>query len=185
MDEQLRIRIEQAATSMLTDEEICVSLAIDSDTLQQYYSTVEKSRILLKQKLNARRIAEAATQDSNTAGQLVETIPRSKISSRGGARPGSGRKPGTTNKISAQSLLASIESHTGEPLEDLLAQGYYESIVNRDKQTRLQYEKMFLSKVVADRVNMEITENSDLIEAKRAAFDEAIAKLTGSNDNAK
>jgi hypothetical protein len=61
--------------------------------------------------------------------------------------------------------LASIESHTGEPLEDLLAQGYYESIVNRDKQTRLQYEKMFLSKVVADKVEVDHTTLGESLHA--------------------
>jgi hypothetical protein len=177
-------QLKQAATSMLTDEEICVALNITADQLAENYAVVEQARVVLKQQLNAKRIKEASGKNDQ-ATALVETIPRSKISSRGGARQGAGRKAGTTNKISAQSLLASRESHTGEPLEDLLAQGYYESIVNRDKQTRLQYEKMFLSKVVADRVNMEITENSDLIEAKKQAFDEAIAKLTGSNEETK
>ena len=184
MDEQLRLKIEQAATSMLNDDEICISLAITHEQLSEYYSTVERARILLKQKLNAKRITDAATQ-ANQATELVESIPRGKISSRGGARPGSGRKPGTTNKISAQTLLASIESHTGEPLEDLLAQGYYESIINRDKQTRLQYEKMFLSKVVADRVSMDITEHTDILEAKKAAFADAVAKLTQFRQEAK
>lgn len=184
MDEQLRLKIEQAATSMLTDDEICVSLSITPEILEQYYSTVERARVLLKQKLNAKRITDAATQ-SNQATELVETIPRGKISSRGGYRPGSGRKPGTTNKISAQSLLEAIEVHSGERFEDLLAQGYYESVINRDKQTRIQYEKMFLGKVVADRVSMDVTENAELLEAKKTAFADAIAKLSGITSKAK
>jgi hypothetical protein len=181
MDDQLRIRIEQAATSMLTDAEICVSLGITETTLKKYYSTVQKSRVMLKQKLNARRISDAATNGGTQVTDLVENIPRSKvkISSRGGARPGAGRKAGTTNKISAQSLLAAIESAAGDSLENLLAQGYYDSIVSSDKQTRLQYEKMFLGKVVAEKVSMDVSENHLSIEAKQAAFAEAIAQIAG------
>lgn len=182
MDEQLRLRIEQAATSMLSDAEICVSLGIDQNTLDQYYDTVERSRVLLKQKLNARRIADAATANADTAQRLVETIPRSN---RGGARPGAGRKAGTTNKISGVSILASVEHYTGERFEDLLAQGYADSINHNDKSTRLAYEKMFLNKVVADRVEMGIGESESAIAAKQAAFEAALAKLAEKSNNAK
>ena len=177
--EELQQQIRQAATSLLTDEEICQSLGITPRQLERHYTIVEQARLSLKQRLNAKRIADAATARGNTATQLVENIPRSKISSRGGARPGSGRKPGTTNKISAQSLLAAIENTAGDSLENLLAQGYYDSIVSSDKQTRLQYKKMFLGKVVADKVSMDITENQHNIEAKQAAFAEAIAQIAG------
>jgi hypothetical protein len=177
MDEQLKLKIEQAATSMLNDEEICVSLNITEETLYEYREVVERSRILLKQKLNAKRIADAATQGGEAAGQLVEVIPRAKISSRGGYRPGSGRKPGTTQKLSSITLLVAIENTTGAPLEEHLAQGYSDSIQNNDKSTRLQYEKMFLSKVVADKISMDITESEDVIEAKKIAFQEVIAQI--------
>lgn len=82
---------------------------------------------------------------------------------RGGARANSGRKQGVTNKISGATILQSVEKYTGEKFEDLLAQGYHESIVAKDKQTRLQYEKMFLSKVVADKQEMDITSNGKSI----------------------
>jgi hypothetical protein len=78
-----------------------------------------------------------------------------KEKTKGGARPGAGRKKGGTNKISGATILDSVEKYCGEKFEDLLAQGYRDSIDNHDKSTRLQYEKMFLSKVVADRVHLE------------------------------
>lgn len=82
---------------------------------------------------------------------------------RGGPRKNSGRKSGTTNKISGATILDSVHKYTGEKFEDLLAQGYHDSIINHDKQTRLQYEKMFLSKVVADKTEMDITSNGKSI----------------------
>lgn len=182
MDEQLRLRIEQAATSMLSDGEICVSLGIDQTTLESYYDTVERSRVLLKQKLNARRIADAATANADAAQRLIENIPRSN---RGGARPGAGRKAGTTNKISGASILASVEHYTGERFEDLLAQGYADSINQSDKPTRLAYEKMFLNKVVADRVEMGIGDSESAIAAKQEAFEAALLKIAGKTNDTK
>lgn len=167
---------------MLSDSEICVSLGINSETLHQYYNTVERSRVLLKQKLNARKITDAATGTAGIAQQIIEAIPRSR---RGGVRPGSGRKPGTTNKISGATILASVEHYTGERFEDLLAQGYAEAIDNRDTMVRLAYEKMFLGKVVADRVEMDINEGAASIEAKRLVFCESIRHLIETNQKAK
>lgn len=89
----------------------------------------------------------------------IQEIPK-KI---GGARPGAGRPAGSLNKISAKSILDSIEKETGHDFVDLLAQGYHKSILEDDKNTRLQYEKMFLSKVVADKVD--ITSEGERISA--------------------
>lgn len=90
---------------------------------------------------------------------------KTKISSRGGVRKNSGRKKGTTNKISGVSLLEAVKKETGENFETLLAQGYHESILHNDKQTRLQYEKMFLSKVVADKTEIDMTSGGEKISA--------------------
>ena len=75
----------------------------------------------------------------------------------GGKLPGSGRKPGTTNKISGVSILKAVEKTCGEKFENLLAQGYNKSIVENDMQSRLTYEKMILSKVVADKHEIDHT----------------------------
>jgi len=101
-----------------------------------------------------------------------------KSPGRGGARPNSGRKLGGTNKITGATILESIEKYSGEKFEDLLAQGYIDSITNDDRQMRIQYEKMFLGKVVADKVSLDITDNQDIIDARKQAFMDAIADLT-------
>ena len=80
---------------------------------------------------------------------------------RGGARPGAGRRVGTTNKISGETILAAIKNETGENFEQHLARGYNQSIIEDDKPTRLQYEKMFLNKVVAEKVD--VTTNGETL----------------------
>jgi len=149
--EQIRNDLEKAATSLLTDDEILISLNLSQEQLDANYDIVERSRVRLKQHLNARRITEAANNGSTF--EIVETIPRNK-SRRGGYRPNSGRPAGSITKLSAANILASIEKYTGECFEDLLAQGYRESIENNDITTRLKYETLFLSKVVADKVDI-------------------------------
>jgi len=84
---------------------------------------------------------------------------------KGGPRPNSGRKTGTTNKISGATILEAVKNQTGQNFEQLLAQGYHSAIINDDKPTRLQYEKMFLSKVVADKQEIDMTSGGQTIKA--------------------
>lgn len=183
-DEQdLIYRIEAAATSLLTDQEIQDSLALSDQQMQQHADLISRTRLSLKQRLNARRIADAAqSKNGKSVEGLVDQIP---ISRRGGARPGAGRKPGTTNKISGATILTSVEHYTGERFEDLLAQGYAEAINNRDTMVRLAYEKMFLSKVVADKIEMDISESEASMAAKQAAFQAALLRIAGNTIDAK
>jgi hypothetical protein len=75
-----------------------------------------------------------------------------------------------------------VYNETGEQLEDLIARGYAESIENNDRNTRLQYEKMFLGKVVGDRINVEHSDDQQQLEFKQTAFAEAIRQIAGINN---
>ena len=99
-------------------------------------------------------------------------------SSRGGARPNAGRPKGGTNKITGATILESIEKYSGEKFEDLLAQGYLDSIREDDKMLRLRYEQMFLGKVVADKVSVEVNDSQEAIDLKKQAFIDALASMT-------
>lgn len=182
MDRDLKQEIERAASTLLTDDEICLSVGITKQQLAEHAEVVERTRVLLKQRLNAKRINDAATTGDPSV--LVASIPRTKISSRGGYRPGSGRPKGSTNKISAAQLLASIEQETGADFGTLLAKGYAESIENNDQSARLQYERLFLSKVIADKVEIDLNESEDTVKYKQQAFEAALAAL-GQNKDAK
>lgn len=171
--------MESAAANLLTDEEIIASLAITEQDLADNYEVVERARLKLKQQLNAQRIMEAGTRTDTT--ELVQSIPRNnkqKISSRGGARKGAGRPKGSGNKISITSLLKAIENETGDTLENLLAQGYSEAIASQNNAMRQHYEKLFMNKVVADQVDINIGETEDRLAAKQAAFAEAMSRLS-------
>lgn len=80
-----------------------------------------------------------------------------KSSKRGGKRPGSGRKKGMLQKLSGSELLKQIQRTTGKRFEQLLAEHYYESVLRHDYQAMRDYEKAILSKVIADKHEIDHT----------------------------
>ena len=114
--------------------------------------------------------------------ELNEKTGKVKISSRGGARIGAGRPKGSTALITAATLVSAIEQKNNKPFEELLAEGYCNAILDGDKKTRLEYERMFLGKVVSDRVSVDVTESEDMIAAKKDAFTEALTTMIGLNN---
>lgn len=103
---------------------------------------------------------------------------RIKISSRGGARPNAGRPKGGTNKLTGQAILDQIELSLGKTYAEQLVENYTDCLVNQDKNMIHQYDKLFLSKVVADKVEMEVTGLEDALETKKLAFAEALKELS-------
>lgn len=105
-------------------------------------------------------------------------MEKKKNNNHGGARPGAGRKPGSGNKIRLEDLLGEIELQAGMPYAERLAMNYVGAIGRADWSKVENYDRAFLNKVVADKVEVETTESEDVVEAKAAAFAEAIAALT-------
>lgn len=93
-------------------------------------------------------------------------------------RTGPGRPKRSTNRLTIETVLRSIDNTCGRPFSDLLAEGYYKAIVDDDRRLRFEYERMFLSKVVADRIDVDVNESEDVVESKRVAFAQAIAHLS-------
>jgi hypothetical protein len=85
----------------------------------------------------------------------------------GGRRPGAGRKKGSVNKLSGERILQAVQKECGKPFEQLLAEGYHASILACDMPVRQNYEKMILSKVVADKHEIDHT---TLGQSMHAAF---------------
>ena len=75
---------------------------------------------------------------------------------RGGPRPNSGRKLGSTQKLSAQRLLQEI-ARIDKPFAIGLAEDYHNARMSDDKHLVVKYQQMILSKVVADKVEMDHT----------------------------
>jgi hypothetical protein len=84
--------------------------------------------------------------------QSVEILepPKKKF---GGAQPGAGRKPGTTNKLSAAALLEALDDALGIPYEKQLANNYLNAL-HEDRALVQKYDQLFLSKVIADKIDI-------------------------------
>lgn len=104
-----------------------------------------------------------------------------KSPSRGGARAGSGRPKGSTNKVKMEDLLANIEMKTGVPYAEQLANNYADAIQREDWRMVNDYDKAFLNKVVADKSEVEIINPEDTIAARALAFSEALSSLAKRN----
>ena len=105
-------------------------------------------------------------------------VDRKKAPSRGGVREGAGRPKGSSNKMSAQSILDALDQHLGHSYADQLAMNYLDALAHHDRNIRASYDRLFLGKVVADKVEVDV-HSEDLVAQKQAAFAEAIAQITG------
>ena len=104
---------------------------------------------------------------------------------RGGARKGAGRPKGGTNRLTAKEILETAENMLGKPFIVSLMEGYIDTINTGDTRNRVTYEKIILDKTATTIIEAEITDSKDAIEAKQAAFAEALAKLVGLDSEAK
>jgi len=95
----------------------------------------------------------------------------------GGARPGAGRPKGSTPKIRVEDLLDQIEMATGKSYAEVLAWNYAGAITRSDWSQVSIYDRAFLNKIVADKTEVEIIGNDEMVELRQAAFAEAINQL--------
>lgn len=103
-----------------------------------------------------------------------------KRPSRGGARPNSGRPKGSTQEITIGTLLATLkEKSGGKGYEGMLVEDFMKARDAGDTQLTIKYHNLILNKVMNSLAKIEVTENQDQVEAKKLAFAEALAKLTG------
>jgi len=75
---------------------------------------------------------------------------------RGGPRPNSGRKKGSTQKLSAQTILHEI-ARKDKPFAIGLAEDYHNARMSGDAHLVVKYQQMILNKVVADKVDVDHT----------------------------
>lgn len=89
---------------------------------------------------------------------IAEIKPRGKT---GGAMPGAGRPAGTINKLSVKRLLEAIEEVNGKPFEILISEHYKQAIDSNDIKTRTAYDKMFMSRLVQDQIEVVTVNHND------------------------
>ena len=95
--------------------------------------------------------------------QILQTEVKKKPG-RGGARPNSGRKVGSTVKLSAADVLAEIAKQD-VPFAVGLAQDYIKARQSGDMNVIQRYQQMLLAKVIADKHETDITSNGRTIGA--------------------
>jgi hypothetical protein len=103
------------------------------------------------------------SQNNNQVGPSQRY--KKKAPSRGGFRKNAGRKKGSSEKLRASALLNAIHKVTGKPLAFLIAEHYQDSVDRGDWQAVRDYEKTFLSKVIADKVDVDHTTLGQSIHA--------------------
>jgi len=115
----------------------------------------------------------------------MENIENNSIepAGHGGARPGAGRPKGQTNRLTAKEILDTASSMMGKPFVVSLIEGYIDTINSGDVRNRVVYEKMILDKTATTIIEAEITDSSDAVEMKKAAFAEAMANLLKTNQD--
>jgi len=96
----------------------------------------------------------------------------------GGARPGSGRKPGSTQKITARDILDTAQQVLGKPLIISIMEGYRDTVLEGDRKGRQTYEKMLLDKSAVTMLDVEVEDVGDQVILKSLAFSEAIKALS-------
>lgn len=112
----------------------------------------------------------------------MENIEKQSIDTgHGGARTGAGRPKGQTNKLTAKEILETAENMLGKPFVVSLMEGYMQAIQDGDTKNRVTYEKIILDKTATTIIEAEIIDSDAALEAKKAAFAEALAKLAGTD----
>ena len=102
------------------------------------------------------------------------------LKKRGGKREGAGRPLNSKQQITVSGLLEALRAKSGGlEYEDMLVEDFLKSRLNQDTQLTLKYHNLILNKVMNTLAKIEVTEGEDAIEAKKQAFAEALAKLTG------
>ena len=67
----------------------------------------------------------------------------------------------------------------GQNYEEILVRDFLDARAGHDKQLLVKYHNLILNKVMNSLAKIEVTDSADAIAAKQAAFAEALAKLTG------
>ena len=69
----------------------------------------------------------------------------------------------------------------GKPFAVSLMEGYRDSILDGDVKTRVTYEKIIVDKVATTMMDIEVEDNSTVVDGKRTAFLEAVNSIININ----
>jgi hypothetical protein len=109
---------------------------------------------------------------------IMNNIIKTK-SGKGGNRPGAGRPKGSKATITIQGLLDEITHQAGVDYDEVLVTDFQAARNRGDNQLVMKYHNLILNKVMNTLTKIEITDSAEVLDAKKAAFAEALQKLTG------
>ena len=102
----------------------------------------------------------------------METVKKNK---HGGARPGAGRPTGSTDKVTIEGLLNAIQNKAnGQSYVEIIAEDFQKARTAGDSGLTMKYHNLILNKVAATLTNIEVTDSSETVVNKEAAFLKAI-----------
>ena len=94
-----------------------------------------------------------------------QTETKLKVSKRGGKRPGSGRKAGSTNKIQGVEFLEEYKKIHGTSLKEDLARDMHEARMRGDYEMLYKYQTAFAKYYFADVATQDITSKGEALGA--------------------
>jgi hypothetical protein len=104
---------------------------------------------------------------------------RQKHPNHGGKREGSGRRAGSKDKLTIAGILDQIEKQSkGTNYEEILVADFLDARTRKDTTLMMKYHQLILQKVLINQSRIEVVESPDVVEAKRQAFVDALARLT-------
>ena len=104
---------------------------------------------------------------------------KTKISSRGGARRGAGRKPGSRDNVTVKYLLEILEKKSGgQSYEELLVEDFLNARAT-DQNLTMKYHNILGSKLFSTLNKIEVSEPADALAQRQQAFAAAVAKIVG------
>lgn len=103
---------------------------------------------------------------------------------RGGVRTGAGRPKGSKDRVTISGILDALDNRTGgQTYEDILIEDFLNSRLNGDTQLTHKYHTLLSNKFVANLNEINIEDNTSLIEGKQTAFIEAIKSVIAINNS--
>jgi hypothetical protein len=102
-------------------------------------------------------------------------MEKEKKSGHGGAREGAGRRKGTTDRVTIAGLLEAVQNKAnGKCYMEQLAEDFQAARVAKDTNLTMKYHNLILNKVAATLTNLEVTDSTEAVANKEAAFLKAI-----------
>lgn len=107
----------------------------------------------------------------------IDSNQKKPTGKRGGARPGSGRPKGSTERVTVQSLLAALETvANGKTYPEQLAEDYMTARLDGDRATTVKYHNLIMNKVAASLTDIVVDETST-VENRQHAFLKALETI--------